>query len=356
MILQRYIAAGLVKGWLLVLMVLAAIFGLITFIQELDHTRFGYNAAAVGRYTLFMVPGQLVSLAPVIALLGSIVALSGLDRSNELTIISCTGFSRSRLLLAIALPTLVFMALLWLCMEYVSPLMQQSAEQRRQDLRYRGELRIPDGGVWSHNGRRYIHLDKMYRDGTPGEIDLYEFEPDGRLIRALHAFKATVNRDRSWTFQPVREKTLNGEKMETRELDQLVVPNLWARDELPTVTLASDAMTLSVLYRYSRFRADTGQPAERYLGRFWQQLLLPVTVLAMVLLAMPISANLGARRDRSFGLNIAIGALVGILFYLGAQVIFALGQLLGLNIPLIAATPAVLVLVCALVMMRRMNW
>jgi len=75
-----------------------------------------------------------------------------------------------------------------------------------------------------------------------------------------------------------------------------------------------------------------------------------------VLLAMPISANLGARRDRSFGLNIAIGALVGILFYLGAQVIFALGQLLGLNIPLIAATPAVLVLVCALVMMRRMNW
>ena len=63
---------GLV-GWLLVLLVLGAVFGLIGFIQELDHTRFDYNALAVGRYTLFVLPQQLVSLAPVIALLGSIV-------------------------------------------------------------------------------------------------------------------------------------------------------------------------------------------------------------------------------------------------------------------------------------------
>ncbi len=356
MILQRYIAGNLVKGWLLVLLVLGAVFGLIGFIQELDRTRFGYDALAVARYTITVLPHQLVSLAPVVGLLGSIVALAGMDRSNELTVISCSGFSRGRLLAAIALPTLALMAILWLCMEYVTPALTQSAEAERHALRYRNEVKIPDGGVWSKNGNRYIHLEKMYKDGTPGEISMFEFDDSGRLQRALRAFKAKVSPSRTWTFQGVREKRLENGRLVTRQYDQLEIDNLWAPDELPTLTLESDSMRLSVLRRYSQYRADSGQPTEKYLSTFWQKLLMPLTVGAMVLLATPISANLGARRNRSFGLDIALGALVGILFYLGAQIIFALGQLLGLNIPLVALTPTLLILGCALLMLHRMNW
>mgnify|MGYP000058911372 CR=1 FL=1 len=108
---------------------------LIGFIQEMERTRFDYDALAVGRYTLAVLPQQLVSLAPVVALLGSIIALASLDRFNELTIISCSGFSRARLLAAIAMPTVLLMIILWLCMEYVTPPLQQSAEAERQALR-----------------------------------------------------------------------------------------------------------------------------------------------------------------------------------------------------------------------------
>ncbi len=356
MILQRYIAVNLVKSWLLVLLVLAAVFGLIGFIQELDRTRFDYNAAAVARYTLFILPHQLVSLSPVIALLGSIIALAAMDRSNELTIISCTGFSRASLLRAIALPTLALMALLWFCMEYVTPGLQQTAEQERHALRYRNEVRIPDGGVWSKSGNRYIHLDKMHKGGVPGDIDLFEFDESGRLLRALHAHTALVSPDRRWLFKGVREKLLVDGRLVTRRHNELEIANLWSADELPTLTLDSDSMRLSVLRRYSEYRADTGQPNEKYLSTYWQKLLLPFTVGAMVLLATPISANLGGRRDRSFGIDIALGALVGILFYLGSQIIFAMGQLLGLSIPLVALTPSILVVLCALVLLRRMQW
>ena len=356
MILERYIANNLVKGWLLVLLVLGSVFGLIGFVQELDHTRFDYNALAVGRYTLFSLPQQLVSLAPVIALLGSIVALASLDRFNELTIISCTGFSRARLLLAIALPTLIFMALLWLSMEYVTPPMQQSAEAERHALRYRNQVRIPDGGVWSKSGNRYIHLDKMHQGGIPGDIDLFEFDESGQLTRALRAETARVSKDRTWLFQNVREKRLVEGQLVTRRYPELTIGNLWSPDELPTLTLDSDSMRLSVLHNYSQYRADNGQPNEKYLNTFWQKLLMPLTVGAMVLLATPISANLGARRDRSFGVDIAMGALVGILFYLGTQIVFALGQLLGLNIPLVALAPTLVILLCAAVLLRRMRW
>jgi len=94
----------------------------------------------------------------------------------------------------------------------------------------------------------------------------------------------------------------------------------------------------------------------KYLSVFWQKILMPLTFGAMVILATPISANLSASRDRSFGLNMAIGAVVGILFYLGAQIVFALGQLLDWSLPLVAGLPAVIVLICALLLLRRMRW
>jgi len=292
----------------------------------------------------------------VIALLGSIVALANLDRFNELTIISCTGFSRSRLLFAIALPTALMMILLWVCMEYITPPLQQFAETERHALRFRNEVRLPDGGVWSKNGNRYIHLEKMLKGGIPGDIDLFEFDDSGRLTRALHAKTAEVSEDRTWLFQRVREKQLVKNTLVTRNHKELEIGNLWSPAELPTLTLDSDSMRLSVLGSYSSYRAKTGQPNAKYRSTFWQKLLMPLTVGAMVLLATPISANLGAKRHRSFGLDIALGALVGILFYLGTQIIFALGQLLNLNIPLVALAPTLLILLCALLMLRRMHW
>jgi lipopolysaccharide export system permease protein len=284
------------------------------------------------------------------------VALASLDRSNELTIMSCSGFSRARLLRAIALPTALLMALLWLCMEYVTPPMQQSAEAERHALRYRNQVRIPDGGVWSKNGNRYIHLEKMYDDGVPGDIDLFEFDESGQLTRALHAETAKVSKDRTWLFQKVREKLLVDGTLVNRRHRELQITNLWSPDELPTLTLDSDSMRLSVLHSYSQYRAQNGQPNKKYLSAFWQKLLMPLTVGAMVLLATPISANLGARRDRSFGLDIALGALVGILFYLGTQIVFALGQLLDLNIPSVALAPTLVIIICAVILLRRTRW
>lgn len=356
MILQRYIGLNLVKGWLLVLLVLGAVFGLIGFTEELDRISGDYNAMAVARYTLFILPNQMVSLAPVIALLGSIVALASLDRFNELTIISCTGFPLRKLLAAILLPTAVLMALLWVCMEYITPQLQQSAEREKNELRYGNDGWIPGGGVWSTDGLRYIHLRRMSRDNVPAAIGLYEFDDSGQLVRALWANKAKVSKDRSWLFQTVREKVLIDGELVTRRHKELEIANLWSPGELPTLTLRDDSMSLSVLYRYSQYLASNKQPMAQHLNAFWQKLMMPLTVCAMVLLATPISASVTAGRDRSFGVNIGIGAVLGIIFYLSAQIIFALGQLLQWSIPLVATLPALIITLIALALLRRMRW
>ncbi len=356
MILIRYIAGHLLRGWLMALLVLAPVFAVIGFIQELERARLDYDGLAVARYTLMVLPQQMISLAPVIALLGSMAALSGLNRSNQLTVISGAGFPPSRLLLAVAFPTALLVILLWLAMEFVTPRLQTLAEQQRYDLRYRDEVVIPQGGIWSVAGRRFTRLGAITRDGTPRKIDIFEFDEDGQLVMAVRAGRAEVQDGRRWLLRNVRLKSLEKGEFVTRRLRELEIERLWNVDELPTLTLSVDTMSLSILYSYCKFLSENGQPVERYQALFWQKLLTPLTVAAMVLLAVPMSAGRGSGRDRSVGASLGIGAFVGILFYLAAQIIHALGRALDFSLLLVALLPGLIILVLALVLFRRMSW
>jgi len=355
-ILQRYLAGKLIRGWSMVFLVLAAVFGLLGFIQELDRVNADYDAIAVVRYTLLTLPQRVLGLAPVITLLGTIITLASLDKTNELTVIRCAGVSLRRFLGGIAVPTLALMALLWLSLEFVAAPLHQQGEQLRYTLRNQNSEVIPDGGVWAKSGKRYIHLGKMLRDYVPGDIDVYEFGDSGELVRALHASEAIVNPDRRWIFEDVRKKELVDGKLQTTYESKLEIANLWSPQELPTVNLTGESMTLRVLYDYSQYLRSNGRSYQQYLSAFWQRLIMPLTVAAMILLAIPVSVSLGSGRNASFGIRMAMGTAVGILFYLGAQIVFALGLLLHLSIPMVSVVPTVIVALCAGILLAKMHW
>jgi lipopolysaccharide export system permease protein len=355
-ILNRYIAHNLMLGWLVVFLLLAAVFGLIGFIEELERTSDNYTVASVIYYTLLTLPQKVLGLSPVVALLGTIAALGRLQKSNELLIFGCSGVPLRQLLWAIARPTLLLMALLWLSLEYVTAPLHQSGEEMRNTLRSDNSVVIPGGGVWSKSGNRYIHLGKMFPGYTPGDIDLYEFSENGELNLYLRAKTATVNPQRRWEFNDVRQKQQVNGKLKTSHQDQVEIFNLWSQQELPTLTLSSDSMGLALLYRYSKYLESIERSSQIYSSAFWQRLIMPFTVAAMVFLATPLAASMGSMRSNSFGITLGIGALVGILFYVGAQIVFALGQLLQLGIIPVTVFPTVVIVLCASTLITRMSW
>jgi lipopolysaccharide export system permease protein len=355
-ILQRYIAGSLVRSWFIVLIVLGTVFGLVALIQELDRTESDYGVVQVIYFTLLSLPQQLLDLMPVIALLGTILALAGLDKSNELTIISCSGVSLAKLLKAIAMPTAGLMILLWLSLEFVAAPMFQSAQQLKVSARNKNPDIMPNGGVWSKYRKRYIHIGLMLGGKKPGNIELFRFNDDGELVLALSADSAEVSNDRSWQFKQVKQKVLLADELNTSRVEQLEIDNLWSKAELPTLSLSSQSMRLSVLYEYAAYLKANEQAYEDYEFTFWQRLTQPVTVAAMILLATSISAGTGSRRDSNLGYNMAIGALIGILFFLGSQITYAVGQLMQLNFLLITLSPIFAVLACSAFMLHRMRW
>ncbi|MCZ6831071.1 MAG: LPS export ABC transporter permease LptG [Gammaproteobacteria bacterium] len=355
-ILERYIAGNLIRSWFVVLLVLGTVFGLIALIQELDRSHGGYGVVQVFNFTLMSLPHQLLDLMPVIALLGTILALAGLDKSNELTIICCSGVPLWKLLKAIAIPTAGLMILLWLCLEFVSAPLFQSAQQLKSSTRNDNPEVLPNGGVWSKYRNRYIHIGKMRNGKIPGNIDLFRFDDEGELILAISAHTARVSPDRRWQFMGVRKKALIDGEFQTSHAEQLEIDNLWSQAELPTLSLSSQSMRLSVLYEYIAYLKANEQAHEDYEFTFWQRLTLPVTVAAMILLATPISASIGSRRDSNLGYNMAFGALIGIFFFLGSQITYAVGQLLHVNYLLTTLSPVAAVLLFSAFMLRRMRW
>jgi lipopolysaccharide export system permease protein len=355
-IISRYIAINLIQGWLMVFLVLGTVFGLVGLIDELDRTHGNYGVMQVIQYTLMSLPTRLLDLAPVIALLGTIVALAGLDRHNELTIMCCSGIPVTALLKAIALPTAALMIVLWLLLEYVSAPLYQDAQQMKTAARNDNPDRLPGGGVWSKHGNRFIHLGAMHKGKKPGEISLYRFDDEGRLLLAIEADSAKVSSDRRWRFQQVKQKELLGDQLTTSRLKEVEIGNLWSKAELPTLSLTSQSMRLSVLRDYTEYLRSNNQAYQDYEMTFWQRLMLPVTVAAMVLLATPVSAGIGSRRDRNFGVNIAIGAVIGIFFFLSTQIIYSVGQMMQASPQLTTLLPALAVILCSVHMIRRMRW
>ena len=94
---------------------------------------------------------------------------------------------------------------------------------------------------------------------------------------------------------------------------------------------------------------------KKYLNTFWQKLLMPLTVGAMVLLATPISANLGSSARSQFRRGHRDGRAGGGYCSTWAP-LFCAGAVAGLNIPLVALAPTLVILLCAAVLLRRMRW
>ncbi|WP_455235200.1 LPS export ABC transporter permease LptG [Thiogranum longum] len=353
--LDRYIAGNLVTGWVLVWIVLSAIFTLLAFVEELEHIRGNYQLRQVSEFILYTLPQRSMDLFPVTALIGSLVALAGLNKNSEIIAIRASGVSLSRFFRSVAIPALALVITLYAVTEFVSSPLHQQAEARKTLILNQKANLLKGKGLWSNNNYRFFNVRTLRHSQVPTGIYYYEFAPDGKLIDFVFADRAKLRNDRRWELLDVEKKTLIGKQLQTSHISGLEMGPFWSREELPVLPLSIAGMTLTGLFEYSNYLQLTEQNSARVQQLFWQKVALPLTTGAMVLLATPIGARLGTQRSGVFGANLAIGAGVGILFYLASQLIHTGGLFAGLPPALVAFLPVTLVLGTAGALFYRMR-
>lgn len=353
--LDRYIARKLLLGWLMVWLVMSAIFGLLSTIEELDRVTERYMVMDALQFVFYTLPQRSLELAPVIILLGSILALAALNKHSEIIAIRAAGVSVRRFSRAVAIPTSLLIALLYLGSEYVAAPLYQKAEIQKTLTRSGQPNLLTGKGLWSNNDRRFFNVRTLKNSQIPRNIYLYEFSPEGKLLNFIYADRAQLTTSRRWDLLDVFQKTPGNGILRTRKRDHLEMGPFWSRDELPALPMSTSGMTPSSLYEYSDYLKSTDQLSDRIEQLLWQRIALPLTTGAMVFLAVPIGASLGTARSGAFGRNLAIGAGIGILFYLMSQLVQTGGSMMQVPPYVAAFLPVTLVLIIATGLMRRMR-
>jgi lipopolysaccharide export system permease protein len=328
-LLDRYLARQVVANTLLVLLVLTAISSLITFVGEFDNIgQAHYTLGAAARYALLYIPSQAYAMFPVAVLLGAMLGLGELASHNELTVLRTAGVSVLRVGLSAMLGGVVLVVVCVLLGEFVAPPAERSAEDQRSLLLYNQSNVLGAGGIWAKDGNLFVNVKKIGSSDTAQNIYLFEFDGAHHLQDATRAGSA-VFRDGIWTLEDLRETRLTAGGAVTREVESSPWKTLLAPGLLNLFVVDTSSLSARGLYHYIGYLKANGIDAGRYVAAFWGKLAQPVSVLLMMLLALPFV--FGPLRSSSAGQRLLVGMLIGIGFYVFNSIFTQTGVVFGLN-------------------------
>jgi lipopolysaccharide export system permease protein len=352
-ILDRHIGLSVGSSYLLVLAVLLTVFTILAFVDELEDLGRGlYGLQDVLVVVALTTPRRAIDLTALTALIGSVLAMGRLASDGELIALQSAGVSTLRIGWAVVKPILILATVCLLAGEFVIPGLDQTAHIRRARAITTVSAVRSDDGFWSRLGDRFVRVRRVIDDNVLGGVQVYEFDPDGRLRLFLSAERAEVGAGRQWILTGVVEKEFGADTpMTTRRLPRRTWESFIEREQVDLLALPPSTLALSDLYRYIRLLRGSGQAAARYELAFWQKISVPLAAGAMVLLA--ITFTFGLLRVASAGQRMMVGTSVGLAFHLGDQVVSRVGLLLSVNPAVTALAPVGAILALALWLLRR---
>jgi lipopolysaccharide export system permease protein len=353
MILDRYIVTNLVKTTLLVqagLLTLTALFILIGELEDVG--RGNYDISQALNFVLLSMPKALYQTLPLAVLVGGLWGLGDLAKTSELTVMRSAGLSILRILQPAAAVGLVIAGLMYALGEWGMPSSESMAQRLRADALGKPAGVEQAGGYWLRDGLAFVSVGRVVSATHLRDIERFEFDTDKQLRSALQADVA-IRTDDGWLLRGISETAFVDNRTVVREIAQ----RSWdvALDDQLLRNLSIDPRVLSMqrLRENIRFLRDNGQAYAQHEVALWMKLAAPVSVLVMLLVAMPFV--FGSLRSTHLGLRILAGSIIGIVFHILNQVVGQMSQVFHLNAMLSAFSVPILVTIIALTLIRRLR-
>ena len=339
-ILDAHIRNALLGMSVIVALALTGISGFVTLVEELDDLGQGeYSLQLVALVTLLKMPQLLYEMFPLVVLLGTILGLGALAAAGELVVMQAAGVSVYRVAWSAGKAGLALGLLVLAMGEFAVPVAKQAADNISTSARF-GEGRVSSAAVWLRQGEQYIRIGRLPQDTVAEDIQvLHVNQNDSRLIQTVAMARAEFS-DGEWQAMDLRETLLDYGSVRIRERDAAE----WVVDLDPEVlqlfVLRADSLSLRGLFQYIRYLDSNGLDNTAPQYALWRKLATPLTVMVMVILAVPFV--IGPLRDTGAGQRLFVGVMLGIAFYVLNEVAGSLGQVYDWPAALAALTPTAL--------------
>jgi lipopolysaccharide export system permease protein len=351
--LDRYVGAAALRAFVLVALALTALFSLLEFVEQLSSVGQGhYGLSNALTYVVLTAPARLLQVTPVAMLLGCLLALGAFARNSELIALLSLGISEIRIVGAILKLAVPVVVVLFLMAEFVIPPTQQLAQAERAAALSSAAPPRSDTSFWAQGNHQYLNVQQFDSVNAARNIDIYAFANDGSLTSFIHADRADIKPDGTWSLiDVVKKRVLDDSEFETEHLPTLSWSSFVSPAQIQFLMLPPETMPPIALYRYVHALAQRHQQAIRYEQELWRKVSIPFSIVAMILIATPFV--FGPPRAQSTGRQITIGAVFGIVFSLSQQIAGHLDLLLDLNPMVAALAPSLLLMALASYLFRR---
>lgn len=347
--IDRYIIRHVFEMTALVALGLLAIFTFVAFVSDIGDTGQGnYGVLQLLEYTALMLPNSLYILMPIIGLLGTILGIGVLSRNSELTAMRAAGTSLGRIGGATLVAGLVLGGVTVFLGDWAAPEGQRAAT----DLRDRARGGGGSHAIWLRDGSTMVQVKNLKTESQVGDVTLYQVSDDGKLQSVLTAKSGEYQGDH-WHLTDVRTTVFAEDRTQVTSSPEFDLTGGVSPSVLRLFILEADSLSFTGLLRLIGYLKDNHLDFAKYQLLFWRKLIEPLTVMAMMLFAIPFV--LGQLRDTGAGQRLMVGVLVGIVFYVLNRVSLSYGALYAWPPILSAGAPTAVLAALAVFRLRRAN-
>lgn len=336
-IIQRYFIVNLVWTTFISLAVLVAIFAFLSLIDQLEDAGQGnYGTYQAVIYVILTLPRLAYEIIPVAAMIGGMTSLALLARNSELDVIRLSGVSEYSLAGLMGKSALVIVLFSIFVGELIVPASEKKARYQRSIALTEQVAMRTKYGFWARDGNSFINIRKILPGNVIEDIFIYEFDAQDRLRNSIFANNARYVDDR-WVLEEVERTIFDGTGVR-REQYRRAAWESWVNDDLINLVIINPLyMSLWNLSNSIRVLKSNSQNTATYERAFYAKLVRPFTIIAMIVLAIPLVA--ARQRAGGLGQHAFSGALIGVVFYFLNSASGHAGIVYGVHPFISAATP-----------------
>ena len=350
-ILDVYIGRTILSTSMLTLSVLLTISAMFKFIDQMRSVGRGYyDMVHAALYTLYSVPGDLVTFFPMAALIGGLIGLGMLASNSELVVMQAAGMSRFNIVSSVMKTAVIMMLIVMAVAEWGAPVSDRAARELRIKAISDGNLFAAQQGVWAKDGDQFVNIKQVDDFGNLNNIVIYQFDEELKLLSIVSAESAVFKND-AWLLQQVKRLQFTEPKIEQQQLDKQRWRSSLTPEKLGVVTIKPEMLSLTGLVDYVDYLEQNGQDASRYQLAFWRKVLQPLTIIAMLLMAL--SFIFGPLRSVTMGARVLMGILTGFAFYMTNEVFGPIALVYQLPPAAGAMLPSLLFILLSIYLMRK---
>ncbi len=320
-VFDRYVARNVLFSSLVILLVLLSLDALFTAIRELQR---GDSLRAM-TLIAWRIPVSAYRYLPVAVLLGGVVGLGSLAMHNELVVARASGASIWRIYLSVLHAGIPLAVVLMLVGEFAVPASAVELQRAKYGNLDSAVARQVGAGLWVRDGDRFIRAGGVIDENTLRDVAVYDVV-DGGFGTIRFAARAQYD-GTDWMMFDVKQIQLTARSIDRSELGTLSMDSLFDPTVLSTLSVDARWLPIGALRDNIRYLEENGLKDSALNHAFWRKIAAPLSVLVMLLLAVPMV--FGSARDASIGQRIFLASLAGLGYMLLNNVLVNVGQIGG---------------------------